>query len=113
MLLTVTGLQIPVIPSKDEVGNVGAAAPIHIAGNAANAGIVSAFITCTKIACVAHNPVTGVKVYVPVTVLLTVAGLHVPVIPLVDVVSNAGAIPPVHIAGNGANVGGIVDGFIA
>jgi hypothetical protein len=36
----------------------------------------------------------GVKVYVPLVVLLTVAGLHVPVMLLVDVVGNAGTVPP-------------------
>jgi hypothetical protein len=35
---------------------------------------------------------------VPELVLLTVEGLHVPVIPLLDVVGKAGAIPPEQIA---------------
>ena len=33
------------------------------------------------------------------------AGLHVPVIPLVDVVGNAAKASPLHIAGTAANVG--------
>ena len=43
--------------------------------------------------------------YVPVEVLLTVAGAHVPVMPLVDVVGNAGAVVPEHIAAIAAKVG--------
>ena len=35
--------------------------------------------------------------YVPLAVLLTVDGLHVPVIPLVDVVGNTCAFPPSQI----------------
>jgi hypothetical protein len=41
---------------------------------------------------------------VPVVVLLTVAGLQIPGIPLVDVVGNIGAVAPLHIAAIGANV---------
>jgi hypothetical protein len=40
--------------------------------------------------------------------LLTVAGLQVPVIPLVDVVGNTGAVLPLQIAGTAAKVGVIV-----
>jgi hypothetical protein len=42
----------------------------------------------------AHCPAVGVKVYVPDAVLLTVAGDHVPVYPLFDVVANVGAVLP-------------------
>ena len=41
----------------------------------------------------------------PVVVLLTVAGLHAPVIPFVDVVGNTGAALPEHIGATAANVG--------
>jgi len=46
----------------------------------------------------------GVKVYVPVAVLLTIAGLHVPLMPLVEVVGNTGAVLPAHIAAMGAKL---------
>ena len=47
-----------------------------------------------SVAVIAHCPVDGVKVYVvvPAVEVLMVAGLHVPVIPLVDVVGRAGAV---------------------
>lgn len=40
-----------------------------------------------------------------VAVLLTVAGFHVPVIPLLDVAGKTGAVAPLHIEGTGLNVG--------
>ena len=49
-----------------------------------------------KVAFVAHCPADGVNVYVPVFRLSTTAGLHVPVIPLVDVAGRTGAIKPVQ-----------------
>jgi hypothetical protein len=44
-------------------------------------------------------------VYVPVAVLLTMDGDHVPVIPLVEVDGSVGATVPEQIAGIAANVG--------
>jgi hypothetical protein len=53
----------------------------------------------------AHNPAVGVNVYVFPIVLLN-AGLHVPVIPFVEVVGNAFKVPPLQIAvGSPVNVG--------
>lgn len=43
--------------------------------------------------------------------LFTTEGLHVPVIPLVDVVDNSGATPPLHIAGKVASNVGSIFGF--
>jgi hypothetical protein len=42
---------------------------------------------------------------VPLAVLLTAAGLHVPVIPLLEVVGKTGAVAPLQIAGIAVNVG--------
>lgn len=39
----------------------------------------------------------GVKVYVPLAVLLMVAGLHVPIIPLSDVPGRVGTLAPLQI----------------
>jgi hypothetical protein len=46
---------------------------------------------------------------VPDVVLLTIAGLHVPAMPLVDVVGSTGAIDPVQIGFNVAKVGVILE----
>lgn len=43
-------------------------------------------------------------------VLLTVAGLHVPAMPLVDVAGNMGAVAPLHIGAIALKVG-VTDGF--
>ena len=51
-----------------------------------------------SVAVIAHCPVDGVKVYVvvPAVAVLIVAGLHVPVIPLFDVVGRTGAVLHIH-----------------
>jgi hypothetical protein len=46
---------------------------------------------------VAHCPAVGVNVYVPLAVLLTTDGLHVPVILLLDVVGKVGTVAPEQI----------------
>jgi hypothetical protein len=51
-------------------------------------------IAISIVIAVAHCPLTGVKVYVvlPVVVVLIVDGLHVPLTPLFDVTGNVGAV---------------------
>jgi hypothetical protein len=44
-------------------------------------------------------------VYVPLAVLLTTAGDHVPVMAFVDVTGSTGATEPSHIAATGLKVG--------
>jgi hypothetical protein len=61
-------------------------------------------LTVTVIgAVVAHSPTPGVKVYVVVAVLL-IAGDHVPVIPLVELVRRV-IVPPLQIGATCVNVG--------
>jgi hypothetical protein len=105
VLLTVAGFQVPVIPLVDVVGKTGAVAPLHIAGIAAKVGVMEGFTVTLKVVALAQSPTVGVKVYVALVVLLTVAGLHVPVIPLVEVVGNIGAVAPLHIGAIAAKVG--------
>ena len=45
----------------------------------------------------AHCPSSGVKVYVADSVLLTVEGDHVPVMPLLEVEGKIGAVSPTQI----------------
>jgi hypothetical protein len=63
------------------------------------------FTVTVNVAVVAHCPAVGVKVYVPVAVLLTTAGDQVPVKPLSEVVGSTGAAAPAQIAAMGVNVG--------
>jgi hypothetical protein len=46
---------------------------------------------------VAHRPADGVKVYTPEFMLSTADGLHVPVMPLADVLTSAGTVAPAQI----------------
>jgi hypothetical protein len=105
VLLTVAGFQVPVIPLVEVAGKTGAVAPLHIAAIAAKVGVIVGLTVTDNVVVVAHNPAVGVNVYVPDVVLLTVAGLQVPVIPLVEVVGKRGAVVPLHIAAIAAKVG--------
>ncbi len=98
-MLTVAGLHVPVTPLVDVVGNTGTVDPIQMEALVPklNVGVRIGFTVTVNVCVVAHKPAVGVNVYVPLAVLLTVAGLHVPVIPLLDVVGNAGTTPPLQI----------------
>jgi hypothetical protein len=93
-VLITAGLQVPVIPLLDVVGNAGAVLFWHNGPICVNVGVICDVITTSIVAVVPHWPAPGVKVYVvlPMADVLIVAGLHVPVIPLLDVVGNAGAV---------------------
>lgn len=94
MLLINAGDQVPVIPLIDVAGNTGEAVPEQIGAIVAKVGVTPGIIVISNVdTAVAHCPAAGVKVYVevPVTVVLMVAGLQVPVMPLFDVAGNTGA----------------------
>jgi hypothetical protein len=61
---------------------------------ALKAGVTSGVITTSIVVTLPHWPAAGVNVYVavPATEVLIIAGFHVPVIPLLDVVGSAGAV---------------------
>jgi hypothetical protein len=98
-LLTTAGFHVPVIPLVDVVGNNGTVPPEQIVNELPklNVGVTFGVTVTVKVVEVAHCPAVGVNVYVPLAVLLTTDGLHVPVIPLVDVVGNNGTVPPEQI----------------
>ena len=48
------GAHVPVITSMDASGNIGAAAPLHIAGIAAKVGVVFELTFTVNVAVVAH-----------------------------------------------------------
>jgi hypothetical protein len=68
------------------------------------------FTVIFSVACVAHCPPVGVNVYEALLVLSTVAGLHVPEIPLSEVPGNTGAAAPAQKGGTAANEG-VTDGL--
>jgi hypothetical protein len=97
-LSTVAGLQLPEIPFDDVAGSDGTVPPEQIVSDVPklNTGVIFGFTVTVNVAVVAHCPAEGVNVYVPDVVLLTEAGLHVPVIEFVDTPGNAGTEPPEH-----------------
>jgi hypothetical protein len=94
------GLQVPVIPFVDVPVNVGTVAPMQIDREfpKLNVGVNIGFTVTVNVAVDIHGcEPEGVNVYIPEFWLLTTAGLHTPVIPFVDVASNAGTVPPVQM----------------
>ncbi len=96
VLLTVAGLHVPVMPLVDVLGNVGTVPPEQIVNVVPklNVGVMFGFTVTVNVVVVAHCPALGVNVYVPLAVLLTTEGLHVPLMPLVDVLGKVGTVPP-------------------
>ena len=99
------------MPLLDIAGNTGAAELRQSEPNGLKVGVIIGLTVTSIVVDVAHWPASGVNVYVPFTVLLTVAGDHVPVIPFVDVVGNVGATEPEQKGATGAKVG-VTLGFI-
>jgi len=98
VLLIVVGFQVPVMPLVEVAGNAGGVAPLHIGPIAVKLGSVLLLMLTVTVETAAHWPALGVKVYVAVVVLLTVAGFQVPAIPLLDVAGNMGAVAPLQMA---------------
>ena len=62
-----------------------------------NVGTIFGLTVTANDAIVAHCPAVGVNVYVPEFWLSTTEGLHVPVIPFVDVVGSVGTAAPAQM----------------
>jgi hypothetical protein len=101
----IAGLQVPLMPLLDVNGRIGAAELRQSEPNGLNVGVIIGLTVTSIVVAVAHWPASGVKVYVPLTVLLTTAGDQVPVMPLSDVVGNVGAVVPEQIGAIAAKVG--------
>lgn len=61
-LLTESGLQVPVMPSREALGRTGATVPAQNAGMTVNVGVVPGFTVTVRMADVAHWPASGMKV---------------------------------------------------
>jgi hypothetical protein len=94
-VLMLDGFHVPAIPSFDVSGNAGAVLlwqyEFAVVGKV---GMTMATIVMFKEAGVAQLPADGVNVYVtvPGTVVLILAGLHVPAIPSFDTPGSGGAM---------------------
>ena len=62
VLLTVAGLQVPVIPLVDINGNAGAADPEQIGAIAAKVGVTLLLTVTSIVVIAAHCPASGVNV---------------------------------------------------
>jgi hypothetical protein len=93
------GLHVPVIPFVDVVGSDGTAVPEQIVSEVPklNVGVMIGLTVTVNVAGNTQEPPVGVNVYVPEALLFTTDGLHVPVIPFVDVVGKVGTDPPAQI----------------
>ena len=99
LLSTTEGFHVPFIPFVDVVGKVGTVPPAQIVKDVPklNAGVIFGFMVTVNVVELAHCPALGVNVYTPELLLSTTDGLHVPVIPFVDVLGKAGTVPPAQI----------------
>ena len=93
MLLTIAGFQIPVIALTEVVGSSEAVTFAQIGEMKLKLGVI-VFTTTFMVIGVAHRPVLGVKVYDPEVVLLMIAGLQLPFMPLLEVVGRRGSLEP-------------------
>ena len=108
VLSTVAGDHVPVMPFVEVVGKMGAIPPVQIAGIGLNVGVILGVTVIILLKIVAQPLPSGVKIYVPVVVLLTTEGLQVPVMPLVEVVGKMGAVEPVQIVDTISKVGSVL-----
>jgi len=93
-LSTVEGDHVPVIPLLEVVGKAGTVAPAQTVRLVPKlkSGVMFGLTITVRLVPFAHWPLEGVNVYVADVVLLTTAGLHVPVIPFVEVEGRAGTL---------------------
>ena len=105
LVLITAGNQVPAIPLLEVAGNAGAVLLRQISPITSKVGVVAGVTLILMVTGVAHTPASGVKVYVPEVRLLTMAGAHVPVMPLVEVVGSTGAVVPAQKSGIALKVG--------
>lgn len=99
VLLTTAGLQVPVTPLDEVAGNAGTASPSQIVAAVPKVkeGVITGFTVTVRVTEGEQGFDVLLNVYVPLVVLLTTAGVQVPVIPLVEVVGKSGAVAPEQI----------------
>ena len=101
----VAGSHVPVIPSFETAGKVGAADPRQKGAIAGNVGCGPGMIVVVSTCGAAHCPAFGVNVYVWAAKGLIVDGDQVPKIPFGDVVANDGVAAPAQNGGIAAKFG--------
>ena len=104
LVLSIDGLQLPVTPSSEVEGKGIMVSPLHIAGIWTNVGVTIGLTVIVMVWVNTHCSASGVNVYV-VVVVLSNAGLQLPVIPSLDVMGKGDKVSPLHIGGIWVNVG--------
>lgn len=109
-VLLSAGLHVPVMPLSEIICKAERISPLQIGATCVNVGVVDGFTMISMVCVLAHGPdASGVKVYV-VVVVFVIAGLQVPVMPLLDVVGKGDKISPLQMGANWVNVG-VTDGL--
>ena len=93
------------IDSNELEARTGAVAPEQIGAMLEKVGVVFGVTVTESVVVVAQSPAVGVKVYVPLVVLSTVAGDHVPVMDSNEELAKTGAVAPEQIEAMLENVG--------
>ncbi len=90
---------MPVTPFVDVLGNAGTIPPAQMVRLVPKlkSGVTFGLTVIVNDAVVAHNPAVGVNVYTPEFWLSAIERVQVPVVPLAEVVGNAGTVPPAPI----------------
>lgn len=109
-MLSIAGLQVPLIAFVEVVGKAAIVLPAQNGPTALKVGVTFGLTTIVNVVDVAHCPAEGTKEYVVVVVLL-IAGLQFPAIPLVEFVGRAGIAAPEQKGPTALNVG-VTFGFI-
>ena len=91
-------------PLFEVVGKALKASPSQIGDTASKRGVKAELTVMVKSVATAHSDAEGVKIYV-VVVVLSNTGLHVPVIPLFEVVGKAVKVSPSQIGDIAVKVG--------
>src|SRR4051812_872319 len=108
------GLQVPVTPLLLTPGKTGGLTFIQTDcdGPKVNAGVRMGFTVTVNVIGGAQGSLVLVNTYVPLFVLLTTAGVQVPVCPMSEAAGNAGAGSPLQMVafelGKLLNTGGIM-----
>ena len=113
LVLSSAGLHVPVIPFKDLVGKGANGSPAQIGSIRAKSGVINAS-GCTVIVNLNSGEQgckmeLGVNVY-SVVLVLSSAGLHVPVMPFEDLVGKGANVSPIQMSSIGAK-SGVTIGF--
>jgi hypothetical protein len=90
---------MPVMPLEETAGSTGGVLLIQTDCDVPNAkaGVTIGRTVTVNVTGGAHGSAALVNVYTPLAVLLTMAGVHSPLIPLVEVAGKMGTASPEHM----------------